>query len=454
MSRSRVLVVDDKPNNLKLFAEILAADYDAYTADSGVRALAMLELGDFDVVVSDIRMPGMDGFTLLNEIKRVHAEVEVVLMTAFGSVPKAVNAMKAGAYNYLTKPIDPDELLVVVGQAAERKRLKDIAAGRVEDRAAFGRLVGQSAAMQKLFHLIERAAKSSVTVLITGESGTGKELVARAVHEHSERRTRPFIPINCGAIPETLLESELFGHERGAFTGANKAKQGLFEEAEGGTLFLDEVGEMPLQLQVKLNRVLQEHASRRVGGVDERGFDVRIIAATNIDLHDAVSKGRFREDLLYRLEVFPIRTPPLRERTDDIPTLAGAFLERHGAGEIEGFTAEAIELLMQHSWPGNVRELENAVMRALAVCEGVRIKPDDLPRHPAESSSAQAAVPTTLPFKDAVDLVRDRASRQYLTLLMQEFSGNVTKAAERAGVERESLHRLLKKHGVHPKDFR
>lgn len=454
MSRSRVLVVDDKPNNLKLFAEILAADYDAYTADSGARALAMLELGDFDVVVSDIRMPGMDGVTLLNEIKRVHTEVEVVLMTAFGSVPKAVNAMKAGAYNYLTKPIDPDELLVVVGQAAERKRLKDVAAGRVEERATFGRLVGQSAAMQRLFHLIERAAKSTVTVLITGESGTGKELVARAVHEHSERRTRPFIPLNCGAIPETLLESELFGHERGAFTGANNAKQGLFEEAEGGTLFLDEVGEMPLLLQVKLNRVLQERASRRVGGVAERGFDVRIIAATNIDLHDAVSKGAFREDLLYRLEVFSIRTPPLRERADDIPTLAGVFLERHGAGEIEGFTAEAIELLMQHSWPGNVRELENAVMRALAVCEGSRIKPDDLPQHPATASATQSAVSTTLPFKDAVDLVRDRASRQYLTQLMQEFSGNVTKAAERAGIERESLHRLLKKHGVHPKDFR
>ncbi|MEQ9497554.1 MAG: sigma-54 dependent transcriptional regulator [Deltaproteobacteria bacterium] len=450
----RVLIVDDKASNLKLFAEILSDGSDVSTADSGERALAMLELGDFDVLVTDIRMPRMDGFTLLAEAKRLRPDVEVILMTAYGSIPKAVEAMKNGAYNYLTKPVDPDELTVVVRQAVERRRLRVQADSLRAGRTHFGRLVGNSPAMEKVFHLMERAARSDVTVLVSGESGTGKELVARGIHEHSPRRARPFLPINCGAIPEPLLESELFGHEKGAFTGANEARRGLFEEAEKGTLFLDEMGELPLALQVKLNRALQEHAVRRVGGTGERKFDVRIIAATNLDLEEEVKAGRFREDLFYRLNVFPIRVPPLRERPGDIPLLAAALLERHREERIEGFTAEALDELVRRPWRGNVRELENAVERAVAVCESDRIGVADLPDPTAGSASAASAVVTSLPFRDAVDLARDRASRHYLMELMREFAGNVTRASDHAGVERESLHRLLKRHGVDPKDFR
>lgn len=451
----RILVVDDKPTNLELFSEILSESGDVATADSGERALAMLEVGDFDVVVTDIRMPRTDGFTLLREVKERRPNVEVILMTAYGSIPKAVEAMKEGAYNYLTKPVDPDELTLVVRRAVERRRLREQAENLDAGHVRFGKLVGKSAAMNKVFHLMERAANSDVTVLITGESGTGKELVARGIHSHSERRDRAFIPINCGAIPEQLLESELFGHERGAFTGAQTMKRGLFEEAERGTLFLDEVGELPLALQVKLNRALQEHAVRRVGGVDERRFDVRIIAATNLDLEREVAEGRFREDLFYRLNVFPLRTPALRERADDIPLLAAAFLARHGTSAIEGLTAEALDDLVKRSWPGNVRELENAVERAIAVCETNRVDVKDLPERTGRSERQEGdTAVTSLAFRDAVELARDRASRQYLVGLMREFEGNVTKAAERAGVERESLHRLLKKHGVQPKDFR
>lgn len=451
----RILIVDDKPSNLKLFAEILSSDCEVMTAESGERGLAMLEMGDFDVVISDIRMPRMDGFTVLREAKRIRPDVEVVLMTAYGSIPRAVEAMKEGAYNYLTKPVDPDELTLVVRQAVERRQLRVQARRRETGDSHFGAMVGKSTEMEAVFHLMDRAANSDVTVLITGESGTGKELVARGIHEHSPRRDRPFLPINCGAIPEQLLESELFGHEKGAFTGAVEARRGLFEEAEKGTLFLDEMGELPLGLQVKLNRALQERAIRRVGGTREHKFDVRIIAATNLDVEAEVEAGRFREDLFYRVNVFPIRVPPLRERPGDIPLLARSFLERHTSEGIDGFSAEALDELMRRTWPGNVRELENAVERAVAVCESDRIAVGDLPPgHGGHEAGGAGAIVTNLPYREAVDLARDRASRQYLVELMREFAGNVTRAADQAGVERESLHRLLKRHGVDPKDFR
>ena len=460
--RDRVLVVDDKPNFLKLFQEILGSEFDVTTAEDGNRALALLEAGSFDVVVSDIRMPGLDGISLMKAVKQRQPEVEVILVTAYGAIPKAVEAMKEGAYHYLTKPFEPDEVLILVQRAAERKRLRRQAEDRQQalaDTAGFGNLLAKSRAMRKVFNLLSRAAQSDATVLVTGQSGTGKELVARALHAESRRKSAPFIAVNCGAIPETLIESELFGHAKGAFTGALIAKRGLFEEAHEGTIFLDEIGDLPLPMQVKLTRVLQERAVRRVGEHNERPVDVRVMAATHVDLEKAVEEGGFREDLYYRLNVFPIHLPPLRDRRDDIPLLIAILLDRHLSraisSQVEGVTADAMTALSSHDWPGNVRQLENALERALAVCEGTRIGLEDLPESVRQSpANSEGPDMTHLEFKEVVSIARDRASRDYLLALMRKFQGNVTQASEQAGIERESLHRLLRKHGIRSHEFR
>lgn len=462
MIRARVLVADDKENILSLLNRVLSDDFEVSTVEDGNRALAMVLAGDFDVVLSDIRMPGLDGLALLRELKRSHPDVEVILMTAYGSAPDAVKAMKEGAYDYLTKPFDPDEALLVVQRAAERKRLREQARdlrAALEGAPRFENLIGQSPAMRKVFDLIQRAAGSDATVLIAGDSGTGKELVARAIHSASPRESRRFVPVNCGAIPENLIESELFGHVKGSFTGAVVDKRGLFEEADGGTLFLDEIGELPLALQVKLTRALQERAVRRVGSNEERKVDVRVVAATNIDVKEAVAAGKFRDDLYYRLNIFPIRVPRLRERKEDVPMLAAFFLDRHRSPARpgpEGFTAEALSALVRYDWPGNVRELENAVERALAVTDGPRIGLEALPDEVSTASGASltSGAVTSLSYHEVVRLATDRISREYLVALLREFGGNVTKAAERAGMTRESLHRLLRRYGVRSDDYK
>jgi DNA-binding NtrC family response regulator len=460
--KARVLVADDKENITKLFRRILPAGYDVVTAEDGARALALATSLDLDVIVTDLRMPGADGLTVLREAKRVQPDVEVILMTAYGTVQTAVAAMKEGAFDYLPKPFDPDEALLVVERALERKRLREQARDlrrALEGAYRFDNLVGKSAAMQKVLELMQRAADSIATVLITGESGTGKEVVARAIHHAGPRGGHRFVAVNCGAIPEALVESELFGHVRGSFTGAVADKRGLFEEADGGTIFLDEIGELPLLLQVKLTRVLQERTIRRVGATDERKVDVRIVAATHADLGAAVTAGKFREDLFYRLNIFPIQLPPLRERRDDIPALAAHLLEKHAArvtGKVDGFTPEALSALVRYEWPGNVRELENAIERALAVSDAARIPVEALPEPVAAAGRPRAttADELRLTYREMVDLARDRASREYLVALMRETGGNVTHAAERAGVERETLHRLLKRHGVRSDAFK
>jgi len=348
-----------------------------------------------------------------------------------------------------------------VTRAAERKRLADtarLAAGAGEE-DSFHALVGRSAPMRAVYRLLEKAAAVDMTVLVAGETGTGKELAARAIHSLSARRERRFVPVNCGALPGELVESELFGHARGAFTGAAAAKPGLFQEAQGGTIFLDEVGELPLAAQVKLNRALQEKEIRRVGETQAIPLDVRVVAATHRDLREEVRAGRFREDLFYRLNVFAVTLPPLRERPEDVPLLAAHLLEKHARAlrrPLHGFAPEALARLAGHAWPGNVRELENVVERAVAVAGGERVEPGDLP--PELSATALPATPgaalAALPYKDAVAGARDRVTREYLVALMTEFGGNVTRAAERAGVERESLHRLLRKHGLRSDDFK
>jgi two-component system response regulator AtoC len=460
MTRQRILVVDDKENMRRLVARILAEAFEVEEADDGARALALVATRSYDVVVTDIRMPGADGFELLGAVKARAPATEVVLMTGYATVQDAVRAMKQGAFDYLEKPFDPDAALAVVVRAAERKRLADAArlAAPPGDEDAFHALVGRSAAMRAVYRLLEKAAAVDATVLLLGETGTGKELAARAIHYHSPRRERRFVPVNCGALPAELVESELFGHARGAFTGAAAAKPGLFQEAEGGTIFLDEVGELPLPAQVKLNRVLQEKEIRRVGETQATPVDVRVVAATHRDLRDEVRAGRFREDLFYRINVFSVPLPPLRDRPEDVPLLAAHFLEKHARAlrrALSGFSPEAMRRLAGHSWPGNVRELENVVERAVAVAGGALVEAGDLPPDVA-AAGAPAAGPVlaALPYKDAVAGARERITRDYLVALMTELEGNVTKAAERAGLERESLHRLLRKHGLRSEDFK
>jgi two-component system response regulator AtoC len=463
MTPVRVLVVDDKENMLKLFAKILADGYRVSTASDGSLALSLVATEEFDVVVTDIRMPGADGFEVLKAVKARSPSTEVVMMTGYATVGDAVQAMKLGAYDYLEKPFDPDAAGLVVARAAERKRLRDEAASlrrELEGVHAFHNLVGKSARMREVYRLLEQAAGLDITVLLGGETGTGKELAARAIHYHSSRKERRFVAVNCGALPPDLVESELFGHARGAFTGATSAKPGLFEEAAGGTLFLDEVGELPLPTQVKLNRALQEKEIRRVGDNAPSKVDVRVIAATHRDLKAEVAAGRFREDLYYRLHVFPVRLPPLRERLEDVPLLAAHFLEKHARAmrrELGGFEPEALRVLTSYAWPGNVRELENAVERAVAVCTGDTIRERDLPAEISQAPSVgqlPGAALASMPYREAVELAHDRISREYLVALLREFQGNVTKAAARAGMERESLHRLLKKHGLRSEDFK
>ncbi|MBA3499619.1 MAG: sigma-54 dependent transcriptional regulator [Myxococcota bacterium] len=461
--KTRVLVCDDKENFTKLFRRILPEDrFEVTTAEDGARGLALVAAGDFDVIVSDIRMPGADGLAVLREAKSKDVDVEVILMTAFATVPAAVDAIRQGAYDYLAKPFEPDEALFIVERALERRSLRRQARdlkraldgiNRIDD------LVARSSAMAPVVALVRRAAASEVTVLITGESGTGKEVAARAIHASGERRTGRFVAVNCGAIPEALIESELFGHIKGSFTGATSERRGLFEEAAGGTLFLDEIADLPLAMQVKLNRALQERRIRPIGAAEERGVDVRVIAATNVDLKARIARGQFREDLFYRLDVLQIALPPLRDRAEDIPPLVAFFLDRHAVRHgvtPRGFTEEALHALVRHAWPGNVRELENAIERAIAVSDAPRIELEALPEAVTATVRPRLsrATDTHLTYREVVDLATERVSREYLIALMTEFAGNVTEAAKRAGMERESLHRLLKRYGVRTEQFK
>jgi len=460
MTQARVLVVDDKDNIVKLLVRILTPEFAVTTAEDGLRALGLIATTEFDVIVSDIRMPGADGMAILAETRRRYPDTEVILMTAFATVQDAVAAMKLGAYDYLQKPFEPDEALIVVRRALERRQLRTQARDLRAALAGAHRLdslVAESSAMRKAVELVHRAAGSDATVLISGESGTGKEVVAHAIHNASARRHERFVPVNCGAMPEALFEAELFGYAKGAFTGATHDHPGLFDRAHLGTLLLDEIGELPLALQVKLNRALQERCVRRVGDNLERAIDVRVIAATNTDLQAAVARGTFREDLFYRLDVFPIDLPPLRERRDDIALLAALFVERHRRdGQADGFTADALGALLAYAWPGNVRQLENVVQRALAVSDGPKIAvtafTDELTSGPQRNASGLKL--ESLSYRDMLETARDRATREYLVAIMKEVAGNVTQAAERAGIERESMHRLLKRHGVRSDDFK
>ena len=458
-----ILVVDDEPNYLIILSELLREeDYEVFTAANGADALKIVGQTDLDLLITDMRMPEMDGLELLKTVKAANPELPVIMITAFGEVEKAVEAMRAGAFNYLAKPFNNDELLVSVRKAVEHyevikenKRLR----AEISQQDSYASMVGKSPLMRKIYSLIDKVAPTPTSVLITGESGTGKELVARAIHGKSPRQQAPFISLNCAGLPENLLESELFGHEKGAFTGAVALRKGRFELADGGTLFLDEVGEMPLSLQTKLLRVIQERAFERVGGSTTLKVDVRIIAATNKDLKEEVDLSHFREDLYYRLNVVHVHLPPLRERSDDIPMLANHFVAKFAerlqrpALRIE---PETIRFLSTLPWDGNVRELENTIERAAVLCADDTITPEDVqPEHDGGDDGAgwsehleiDKIIPPETPLPEVMNAIEKKLVAKAL-----EKSDNVQiRAAENLGITKSLLQYKMKKFGLHKK---
>ena len=441
-----ILVVDDDADMREMVHDMLKdRGHQVTTAGSGQEALKILGEEDHAVVLTDLRMKGMQGLELLAEIKRLHPEINVILMTAFGSVETAVEAMKHGASDYLTKPVRKDELVRVIERVVREASLRqEVTRLRkaVHKEYSFHQILGKSKAMQGVFDLIKRVADSPTNVLITGESGTGKELVAKAIHFNSDRKEAPFIPVNCAAIPEQLLESELFGHMRGAFTDAKFDKRGLFEEAQKGTLFLDEISELPLMLQAKLLRAIQEREIRRVGANKPVPVDVRIIAATNLNLGEEVKGKRFRDDLYYRLNVIELKLPPLRDRREDIPLLVDAFLKKCGEArskEVKGVSEAALAMLMDYAWPGNVRELENVIERAVTLTRGDKISPDDLPLAVqgarGDRRVLDEAAEKTLPLHEI--------EKEYIKKILEKMGGNKYQAAHVLGIDRKTLYRKL-----------
>jgi len=458
-STARILVVDDERSMRELLAIVLKREgHQVRLAENGRSAIDLLEKEPFELLISDVKMPDVSGVQVLAAAQRVNPGIIGIMITAYASTESAVEALRLGAYDYLSKPFNVDELKLKVSKALDRKRLQQentLLKRALQDNHQFSNIIGRSPAMQAVFQLIQTIAPTMSTVLVTGESGTGKELVARAIHFNSPRKDRPFVALNCGALPETLLESELFGHVRGAFTGADSNKKGLVEVAEKGTVFLDEIGEMTPMVQVKVLRVLQERKFRRLGGTEEIDADIRIIAATNRDLTKLVAEEKFREDLFYRINVIPVRLPPLRERLDDIPLLAEHFLAKY-AGQIgrsiAGVSPAAMRLLQAYAWPGNIRELENAIERAVALEATSMVQPSSLPEH------VQSGVPRTdRPF-DGRDVQLDSGfqlerhveeiEREYISEALRKAGGVKSRAAELLGMSFRSFRYYMKKYNL------
>jgi two-component system, NtrC family, response regulator GlrR len=454
MARERILVVDDDRGLLTLMkARLEAVEYDVILAGGGEEALGLAQDEIFNAAVVDLKMEGMDGITLLEHLLAIQPNLPVILLTAYGTIAGAVEATKKGAYDYLTKPFEAKDLLYRLGKAMEVRRLKvevDRLRSLVRERYHFDGIVATSEKMQQILAQVAQIAPTDSTVCLYGESGTGKELIAKAVHMSSSRSQGPFVAINCGAIPEGLLESEFFGYMKGAFTGANRSKQGLLEQANGGTLFLDEIAELSPALQVKLLRVFQEYQFYPVGGVKPIKVDLRVIAATNQDLWKAISEGRFREDLFYRVHVIPIYLPPLRDRMEDAPLLANHFLRLFSKDmnkKLTNFSPEAMQRLMLHRWPGNVRELANVVERAVALSTEGEITADRLLLGREEFSGSRQKM---LPLNEA----REEFERAYLFQILTATGGNVSRAASVAGRYRAEFYKLLRKYDLDPEAFR
>ena len=456
MQAAKILVVDDDAVARDLLADALKKEgYNVEAYGSGEEAIARGREGRVDLVLTDIRMGAVDGLTVLREFKRMSQDTAIVVLTAFGSLEGAIEAIKQGAYDYLAKPFKKEEIKLVVQRSLDHCRLlrentkfrEELKKGKDE----WSPLVGSSTAMLEVYKLVARVSESRSTVLLQGESGTGKELIARAIHGNSPRRDKAFVPINCGALPDTLLESEMFGYEKGAFTGAVGTKTGLFESANGGTLFLDEVGELGQALQVKLLRVMKDHEVRRGGGPSSIKVDVRIIAATNRDLEQFVKEGKFRDDLFYRLNVVRITLPSLKEREEDIPMLAHHFLQKCAAGAttaVRGFHPDTLDCLKRYRWPGNVRELENAIERAVSLSHGPLLTPDDLPSQIRQASTAAEAKPEAPEAAESVYLTLEEVEKRHLMRVLKETKGNKVKAAKILGIDRRTLYRMAERFGL------
>jgi DNA-binding NtrC family response regulator len=447
MRTHKILTVDDEKNILRLVATTLKNEqYDVATAQSAEEAIEKFGRNGFDLVITDLKLPGQSGLDLLSYVKAQEPDLPVIMITAFGTIENAVEAMKKGAFNYLTKPVNADELLTVVREAVEKYELKRenrSLKSELRQKYSFGNIIGKSAAIQEVFDTIRMVSRTQSSVLIIGESGTGKELVARAIHYESERAERPFVTIDCATIPPEIMESELFGHEKGAFTGAHERKTGLLERADNGTVFLDEIGELDLQLQKKLLRFLQEREILRVGGTARIKLNVRIVAATNKDLELEVREKRFREDLYYRLNVVAIKMPPLRERKDDIPLLAQHFLEKLNRIEgrmISGFEDTAAEAMLAYDWPGNVRELENAIERAYILSPTITIGLKHLPTKVAALARGERGP------VDEMNLLE--TEKRLILRALTNVSWNQSKAAEVLGITRKQLRTKMKNFGL------
>jgi len=456
-SKRRLLVIDDEANMRHMLLTVLKkADYHVDTACDGREGLEKIKTAPYDFILCDIKMPNMGGMEFLKAAGDRISGATVIMMSAYGSIETAVEAMKLGAYDYISKPFKTDEVYLTLKKAEERERLKKEnqqlkeRIQKIEGEYRFGRLVAKSKAMESVFRLAEKAAQYKTTVMILGESGTGKELVARAIHYKGDRGKKPLVPVNCGGIPESLLESELFGHKKGSFTGADRNKKGLFQEAEGGTIFLDEIGELPLALQVKMLRVLQENEIRPVGDSKSMQIDVRVMAATAKNLEEEVQKGTFREDLFYRLNVLTIKLPPLRERTEDIPLLCKHFIDRFNetlGKNIQGLAPTAMSRLLTYHWPGNVRELENSIERAMVIADD---EANLLPEHFEAQMRPQAGVTpgssavSGLSLKEAQKVVE----KELITRALEKTGGNRTHAARLLEISHPSLLTKIKAYGI------
>ncbi|MBI5141109.1 MAG: sigma-54-dependent Fis family transcriptional regulator [Nitrospirae bacterium] len=466
MDRFRVLVVDDEPTVCEAVKAILAGeDIDVAETTSSVEAVRMiadaartLPTGGYDIVITDMRMPDVDGMSLYEAGRESSPDTAFIIITAYGTVQSAVDAIKRGVYDYILKPFTPDEVRIPVRRALEKMRLRREnlkLRSQIETRYSFKSIIGNSPPMRDVFRIMRHASASESNVLVTGESGTGKELVARAVHSNSVRAKRPFVAVNCGAIPEGLMESELFGYARGAFTGAASDKIGLIEKADKGTLFLDEVGELPVTLQVKLLRVLQDGEFLRVGDANPRRVNVCVISATNRDIKRAIAEKTFREDLYYRLNVIPIELPPLRDRKEDIPLLASHFIEKHSAKavgrNVTGLSKEALQALVNYHFPGNVRELENAVEYAMAFASGSMIQPDELPRYIIDGGKLgdEARSIPIMPLRDA----KVKFEKGLIMAALIESGGNVSEAARLLNVHRQNLQQKIRLLGIDMQTF-
>jgi DNA-binding NtrC family response regulator len=459
-----VLICDDEELLVKSCGQILSSEgYTVQTEGRGKSALEAVRRHHPDIVLTDLMLPDMDGIALLKEIKKTAPDTLVVMITGFATVDSSVEAIRAGAYDYIPKPFTATQLRILIGRAAQQVQLvRDNAQLRdqLKRHYSFDNIIGTSGSIQKVFSVVSRVAPTDASVFISGESGTGKELIARAIHGHSRRSGRAFMAINCAALPDHLLESELFGHEKGAFTGADSLRRGLLEAASGGSFFLDEISEMSMDLQAKLLRVIQERRIRRVGGEGEIPIDVRWISATNRDPEQAVRDGHLRQDLLYRLNVVPVPLPPLRERREDVPALLQHFLRRFGSDYERGnlhFSQEAIRVLGDYHWPGNVRELQNVVERTVSLClPGQEITLEDLPEEitarRTEAPAPAGGVAADAPFHEAKNEAVTYFEKEYLRDLLRRHGGNISHAARTAGIDRKTIHRMLAKYGLDGRD--